>query len=118
MNNGDEDELYHFINNTPLPEYTRNRLRDHLRGLDESQNRKKSPWPMTFKIVIEKHVEGYVAYPLDLKGTVEGRGETQEKAVADVKLAIRHHMETSGNRVNKGETPVLEAYLAEVEIGN
>ncbi len=28
-----------------------------------------------FKVVIEKHAEGYVAYPLGLKGIVVGEGK-------------------------------------------
>lgn len=40
------------------------------------------------KIIIEKHPEGYVAYPLGLKGVVVGEGDTYEEALADVKSAI------------------------------
>jgi len=29
-----------------------------------------------FKIVVEKHPDGYVAYPLGLKGVVVGQGDT------------------------------------------
>ena len=29
-----------------------------------------------FKIVVEKHADGYVAYPLDLRGVVIGEGDT------------------------------------------
>lgn len=28
------------------------------------------------KIIIEKHVDGYVAYPVGLKGVVVGQGDT------------------------------------------
>ena len=38
-----------------------------------------------FKIIVEKHVDGYVAYPLGLKGVVIGQGDTYEDALADVK---------------------------------
>jgi predicted RNase H-like HicB family nuclease len=48
------------------------------------------------KIIIEKHVNGYVAYPLGLKGVVVGEGATYEEALADVKSAIRFHIETFG----------------------
>jgi predicted RNase H-like HicB family nuclease len=47
-----------------------------------------------FKIIVEKHPEGYVAYPLGLKGIVVGEGDTYEEALADVKSAIRFHIET------------------------
>ncbi len=48
------------------------------------------------KIVIEKHPEGYVAYPLRLNGVVVGEGDTYEEALADVKSAIHFHIETFG----------------------
>jgi len=47
-----------------------------------------------FKIVVEKHPDGYVAYPLGLKGVVVGQGNTYEEALSDVKSAIRFHIET------------------------
>jgi predicted RNase H-like HicB family nuclease len=49
-----------------------------------------------FKVIVEKHPDGYVAYPLGLKGLVVGEGETYEEALADVKSAIRFHIETFG----------------------
>jgi predicted RNase H-like HicB family nuclease len=41
-----------------------------------------------FIILIEKHPDGYVAYPLGIKGAVVGQGDTYEEALADVKSAI------------------------------
>jgi len=49
-----------------------------------------------FKIIVEKHEDGYVAYPLGLKDVVVGEGESYEEALADVKSAIRFHIETFG----------------------
>ena len=49
-----------------------------------------------YKIIVEKHSDGYVAYPLGLKGGVVGEGNTYEEALADVKSAIRFHIETFG----------------------
>jgi len=46
------------------------------------------------KIIVEKHPEGYVAYPLELKGVVIGEGDTYEEALADVKSAIKFHIKT------------------------
>lgn len=46
------------------------------------------------KIIMEKHPEGYVAYPLGLKGVVVGEGDTYEEALKDVKSAIQFHLET------------------------
>jgi len=40
------------------------------------------------KIVVEKHPEGYVSYPLGLQGIVVGEGDTYEEALADVTLAL------------------------------
>jgi|GEM_PF-2428207 len=47
-----------------------------------------------FKIIVEKHPDGYVAYPLGPKGVVVGEGDTYEEALADVKSAIQFHVET------------------------
>ena len=82
------------------------------------QNAKKqSKRPATaFKVIVEKHADGYVAYPLGLKGVVVGEGDTYEEAMADVKSAIRFHIETFGKDVLKVESPVLEAFVAEAEV--
>lgn len=57
-----------------------------------------------------------MAYPLGLKGVVVGEGDTYEEALADVKSAIRFHIKTFGKEVLKGETPVLEAFVAEAGV--
>lgn len=69
-----------------------------------------------FKIIVEKHRDGYVAYPLSLKGVVVGAGDTYEEAMADVKSAIRFHVATFGKDVLDVESPVLEAFVAEAEV--
>lgn len=46
------------------------------------------------KIVVEKHPDGYVAYPLRVQGVVIGEGDTYEEAVADVKSALRFYEKT------------------------
>ncbi len=76
---------------------------------------KRSP-AKSFKIIVEKHADGYVAYPLGVKGVVVGEGDTYEEAMADVKSAIRFHMETFGKEVLELESPVLEAFVAEAEV--
>ncbi len=53
----------------------------------------------SLKIIIEKHSDGYVAYPLGLKGVVVGEGDTYEEALADVESAIRFHVETFGSEM-------------------
>jgi predicted RNase H-like HicB family nuclease len=52
-----------------------------------------------FKVVVERHPEGYVAYPLGIKGVVVGQGDTYRAALDDVASAIRFHIETFGNEV-------------------
>ncbi len=69
-----------------------------------------------FKILVEKHPDGYVAYPLGLKGVVVGEGDTYEEALADVKSAIKFHIETFGHQVIESEPTVLEAFVAEAGI--
>jgi len=70
----------------------------------------------SLKILIEKHPDGYVAYPLGLKGVVVGEGESYEEALADVKSAILFHIETFGAEVIEDESPVLEAFVAETGV--
>ena len=53
------------------------------------------------KVIVEKHADGYVAYPLGLKGVVVGEGDTYEEALADVRSAIQFHIETFGLEVLK-----------------
>jgi predicted RNase H-like HicB family nuclease len=65
------------------------------------------------KVIVEKHPDGYVAYPLGLKGVIVGEGNTYESALADVKSAIRFHIETFGTEVLDTESPVLDAYVTE-----
>jgi predicted RNase H-like HicB family nuclease len=69
-----------------------------------------------YKIIVEKHPDGYVAYPLGLKGVVVGEGDTYEEALADVKSAIRFHIESFGKDVLDVEPPILEAYVAEAGV--
>jgi len=47
-------------------------------------------------IIVEKYGDGYVAYPRGIQGVVVGEGDTYEEALADVKSAIRFHIETFG----------------------
>jgi predicted RNase H-like HicB family nuclease len=68
------------------------------------------------KIIVEKHPDGYVAYPLGLKGVIVGQGDTYEEALSDVKSAIRFHIETFGKDVLDVEPPILEAFVAEAGV--
>jgi predicted RNase H-like HicB family nuclease len=72
--------------------------------------------PRQVKVVVEKHSDGYVAYPLGMKGTVVGEGESYEDALANVKSAIRFHIETFGDEALSEESPLIEAFIAEATI--
>ena len=68
------------------------------------------------KIVVERHSDGYVAYPLGLaRGAIVGQGDTYEAALADVRSAIAFHVETFGAAALAfaEDDPVLEAFVAE-----
>jgi predicted RNase H-like HicB family nuclease len=69
-----------------------------------------------YKIIVEKHPDGYVAYPLGLKGVVVGEGDTYEEALSDVKSAIRFHIDTFGPDVLEVEPTILEAFVAEAGV--
>jgi len=70
-----------------------------------------------FKIIVEKHSDGYVAYPLGLKGVVVGEGDTYGEALADVTSAIQFHLETfGGDTLLDTDVPVLEAFVAEAGV--
>ena len=69
----------------------------------------------TFKVIVEKHPDGYVAYPVGLKGAVVGEGNTYEEALADVQSAIRFHIETFGEEVVLGDAETVDAFFAEVQ---
>ena len=68
------------------------------------------------KIVVERHSDGYVAYPVGLKGVVVGEGDSYDEALSDVKSAIRFHLETFGKEVLEDESPVLEAFIDEADL--
>lgn len=69
-----------------------------------------------FKVVVEKHPDGYIAYPLGMNGVVVGQGDTSEQALADVKSAIRFHVESFGQEVLEAQSSVLEAYVTDADI--
>ncbi len=69
------------------------------------------------KIIVEKHADGYVAYPLGIRGVVVGQGDTYEAALDDVKSAISFHVESFGLEDLELEPPVLEAFVAEAAVG-
>ena len=68
------------------------------------------------KIIIEKHPDGYVAYPIGIQGVIVGEGDTFDEALHDVQSAIRSHIETFGRESLETESPALDAYLAEAVV--
>ena len=68
------------------------------------------------KIVVEKHPDGYVAYPLGTTAVIVGEGDTYEEALEDVRSAIRFHISSFGTNLIEAESPVLEAFVAETAV--
>ena len=68
------------------------------------------------KIIIEKHPDGYVAYPIGIQGVIVGEGDTFDEALNDVQSAIRCHIETFGRESLETENPALDAYVAEAAV--
>jgi predicted RNase H-like HicB family nuclease len=68
------------------------------------------------KMIVEKHADGYIAYPLGVTGAVVGQGDTYEEALADAKSAVAFHIETFGPEVLQEESPVLEAFVVEAAL--
>jgi predicted RNase H-like HicB family nuclease len=70
----------------------------------------------SIKIIIEKHEDGYVSYPIGLKGVVVGQGDTYDEALDNIRSAIKFHIETFGEDAFEDDSPVLEAYIAETSL--
>lgn len=69
------------------------------------------------KMIVEKHPDGYVAYPIGIRGAVVGQGDTYEEALADARSAVAFHVETFGADVlDDDDSPVLEAFVAETAL--
>jgi len=59
-------------------------------------SQKKTRPKRRVKIIIERHSTGYVAQVLGVKGIVLGEGDTHKGALADIKSALKFHIETFG----------------------
>lgn len=73
----------------------------------------------SLKIIVEKHSDGYVAYPIGLaRGAIVGQGDSYEEAMTDVRSAIAFHVETFGadSLALSEDGPVLEAFVAEAAV--
>jgi predicted RNase H-like HicB family nuclease len=73
---------------------------------------------LQIKIIVEKHADGYLAFPLGLKGVVLGQGNSKEEALADVKSAIAFHIETFGSEVLDADDPAQEVFVGETAIAS
>jgi predicted RNase H-like HicB family nuclease len=80
---------------------------------NDSELEKRCTMGKPLKVIIEKHPDGFIAYPIGLKGVVIGEGDTFEQALSDVKSAIRFHIETFSPDILK-EEGVIEVFVAEV----
>ena len=68
------------------------------------------------KLVIERTEEGYIAYPLGLKGVVVAQGDTYEEALQQVRSAVQFHLETFGREALEEAAGAQEAFIAETEV--
>lgn len=51
------------------------------------------------RFIVEKSSDGFVAYPIGIKGVVVGEGDTYQEALADAKSAVKFHVESFGPEV-------------------
>lgn len=71
---------------------------------------------MQLKIIVEKHPDGYVAYPVGLNAVIIGEGDSYEEALADLRSAVKFHIETFGMEDIEEQTTVLEVFIAETGV--
>jgi len=64
------------------------------------------------KLVIERTEDGYVAYPLGLKGVVVAQGDTYDEALRQIQSAVRFHLETFGAEVLEEASEAEEVFVA------
>ena len=73
------------------------------------------------KIVIERHEDGYVGYPLGFtRGAIVGEGETYGEALKDTERAIHAFIQHYGKEKFfshiEEANPTIEAYIAETSV--
>ena len=69
------------------------------------------------KIVITREEDGYVAYPLGLRGVIVAEGDSYEQVVREITSAIEFHIQTFGSEVLADAIEPQEAFIAEAEVG-
>ncbi|MCG8450292.1 MAG: hypothetical protein MI725_12045 [Pirellulales bacterium] len=70
------------------------------------------------KFIVEQHSDGFIAYPLGLRGVVVGQGDTRDSALADAQSAAKFHLQTFGNEAMTGESQPIDAEVVEVGLEN
>ena len=66
------------------------------------------------KIIIEKHTDGYIGYPVGMKGVVVGQGDSYEEALADTKSAVKFHIDSFGDDAfDSDDSDILDLFIAE-----
>ena len=69
------------------------------------------------KVIVEKYLDGYVAYPIGIKGVVVGQGESYQGSLADLQSAIEFHVGTFGTGILIDEDcTILDAFVAEIHL--
>ena len=69
-----------------------------------------------FKVLVEKHPDGYVAYPLGLKGVIVAQGNSYEEVLREIQSAIAFHIQTFGQDAFEQDTDIVEAFVAEASV--
>ena len=62
--------------------------------------------------IVEHHPDGFVAYPVGLRGVVVGQDDTREEAIADVTSAIRFRVETFEGEKPEADDALLDIFVA------
>ena len=76
----------------------------------------QSPQKNRIKVVIEHAEDGYIAYPLGMRGIVVGQGDSYQEALADITSAIKAHLEIFGLECLLEASHAEEAFIAETEV--
>lgn len=66
------------------------------------------------KFIVEQHSDGFLAYPLGLKGVVIGQGDTRDAALADAKSAAKFHIDTFGAEAVAEDADLINAEVVEL----
>ncbi len=69
-------------------------------------------------VIVEEHADGFVAYPVGMKGVVVAQGDTFDKAVAEATSAIRFHIETFGLDTLEASTDLKDVRIAVADLAS